>query len=54
MYVLVLTLALALAMVGVAVAAFCWAVGDGQLDDLDTPAMRVLGDDAPAAERDRE
>lgn len=38
-----------------AVIAFIWAVRGGQLDDLDTPPLRILGDDgagsAPAAGR---
>ena len=42
LYVLV-PLALALALGGVA--AFRWAVRDGQFDDVDTPAFRVLLDD---------
>ena len=25
--------------------AFCWAVSHGQMDDLDSPAMRILIDD---------
>lgn len=29
-----------------AVVAFRWAVRDGQFDDLDTPPLRVLTDDA--------
>lgn len=29
-----------------AVAALVWSIRSGQLDDLDTPAMRVLADDA--------
>jgi len=33
-------------------AAFVWAVRTGQFDDLMTPALRVLGDDAdPPASR---
>ncbi len=31
-----------------AVVAFRWAVRDGQFDDLDTPPLRVLTDDAKA------
>ncbi|MEM6325961.1 MAG: cbb3-type cytochrome oxidase assembly protein CcoS [Bacteroidota bacterium] len=42
LYVLV-PLALVLALGGVA--AFRWAVRDGQFDDVDTPALRVLLDD---------
>jgi cbb3-type cytochrome oxidase maturation protein len=26
---------------------FCWAVGSGQYDDLDSPARRILLDDEP-------
>lgn len=26
---------------------FCWAVGSGQYDDLDSPARRILFDDEP-------
>ena len=42
LYVLV-PLALALALGGVA--AFRWAVRDGQFDDVETPALRVLLDE---------
>ena len=28
-----------------AVAVFAWAARSGQFDDLETPAMRVIGDD---------
>ena len=46
MSVLFLVLPLALAFVLAAVFAFRWAVRSGQLDDLETPAVRVLHDDA--------
>ena len=36
---------LALLLAAAAVAAFIWATRTGQLDDLDTPALRVLHDD---------
>ena len=36
-----------LILVGLAVWAFFWAVGTGQYDDLDTPALRMLSDDDP-------
>lgn len=36
---------LALLAAGVAVGGFWYAVRSGQFDDLDTPPMRVLGDD---------
>ena len=32
-----------------AVAALIWSIRSGQLDDLDTPAMRLLVDDAAPA-----
>ncbi|MBA3918376.1 MAG: cbb3-type cytochrome oxidase assembly protein CcoS [Gemmatimonas sp.] len=47
MSVLFLVLPLALLVVGGAVLAFVWSARSGQYDDLDTPAMRVLGDDPP-------
>lgn len=31
-----------------AIAGFVWAVRSGQMDDLDTPAMRMLHDDERA------
>lgn len=37
-------------MIGVAsgaVIAFVWSARAGQLDDLDTPPLRMLADDAP-------
>ncbi len=34
---------LLLALAGVI--AFIWAVRSGQMDDLDTPGLRILGDD---------
>jgi len=36
---------LGLVLLGLAVWAFFWAVGSGQFDDLDTPAVRILMDD---------
>ena len=45
MSVLYIVLPLALVIVGVAVAAFIWSARDGQMDDLETPAVRVLHDD---------
>lgn len=38
-------LPLGLLITAAAVAAFVWAVRNGQLDDLDTPAVRILFDD---------
>lgn len=45
MNVLYILIPLALLLLGVAVWAFFWAVGSGQFDDLDTPAMRIVLDD---------
>jgi cbb3-type cytochrome oxidase maturation protein len=42
---LYLVLGLAVGGAAVAVLAFAWSVGSGQLDDLDTPPLRVLADD---------
>ena len=36
---------LAIVLLAFAVLAFFWAVGAGQFDDLDTPAVRILLDD---------
>ena len=36
---------LALLLLAGAVWAFFWAVGSGQFDDLETPAMRIVMDD---------
>jgi cbb3-type cytochrome oxidase maturation protein len=49
MSVLYLVLPLALVIVAVAVAAYVWATRSGQMDDLDTPAIRMLHDDEPPA-----
>ncbi|MEJ2602809.1 MAG: cbb3-type cytochrome oxidase assembly protein CcoS [Gammaproteobacteria bacterium] len=47
---------LGLILLLVAVAAFFWAVGSGQFDDMDTPAWRVVMDDdrAPPSREDEE
>ena len=45
MSVLFIVLPLALVIVGVAVAAFIWSTRTGQMDDLETPAVRILHDD---------
>lgn len=45
MSVLYIVLPLALVIVGAAVAAFVWSARSGQLDDLETPAVRVLHDE---------
>lgn len=51
MSVLYLVVPLALIVVGIAVAAFVWAAGRGQFDDLDTPAIRMLRDDGDSYAR---
>jgi cbb3-type cytochrome oxidase maturation protein len=45
MSILYVLIPLALLLLAGAVWAFFWAVGSGQFDDLDTPAMRVILDD---------
>ncbi len=45
MNVLYVLIPLALLLLVGAVWAFFWAVGSGQFDDLDTPAMRIIMDD---------
>lgn len=45
MTVLYVLIPLALLTGAAAVAAFVWATSDGQLDDLDTPAVRILNDE---------
>ena len=42
---LYIALPVALLLAAVGVAAFIWSVRSGQLDDLDTPAVRPLVDD---------
>ena len=45
MSVIYVLLPVALLMAAVALGAFIWAVRQGQLDDLDTPPLRLLHDD---------
>lgn len=45
MTILLLLIPLSLMLVVVAAWAFAWAVRRGQFDDLDTPALDILGDD---------
>jgi cbb3-type cytochrome oxidase maturation protein len=51
MSVLFLVLPLTLAFSAAAVVAFLWSTKTGQLDDLDTPPLRMLRDPARAAAR---
>ncbi len=53
MSVLFLVLPLALLASAVAVAAFAWAVRNGQMDDLTTPALRMLEEDTGSSSRSR-
>ena len=52
MSILYLLIPLALLLLGAAVWAFFWAVGSGQFDDLDTPAIRVVLDDDTKPDND--
>ncbi len=51
MEVVFILLPLAVAVAGVMLALFVWAVKSGQFDDLHTPALRILVDDEPVAEK---
>ncbi len=53
MSVLYLVLPLALCASAIAVCGFVWAVKKGQLDDLATPPLRALDDDASSPRRRR-
>jgi cbb3-type cytochrome oxidase maturation protein len=46
MSVLIYLVPVSLVLLGFAVWAFWWAVKRGQFDDLDTPAIDILADDA--------
>ena len=52
MSVIFIVLPIALVLAGAGVAAFIWMARTGQLDDLETPAVRVLFDDEPPARQD--
>lgn len=45
MSVLYVVVPLALVIVGIAVGGYLWAVRSGQMDDLETPGLRVVRDD---------
>jgi cbb3-type cytochrome oxidase maturation protein len=51
MSVLYIVLPLAILLAIAAVLAFSWAVRTGQMDDLQTPALRILHDDVQARTR---
>lgn len=46
MTVVFIVVPLAILLAGCGVAAFIWAVRDGQFDDVDTPAHRIVQDDS--------
>lgn len=46
MGVLYILIPLAVVVVTVALVAFRWALSDGQFDDLQTPALRILLEDS--------
>lgn len=46
MSVIFIVLPLALLIVGAAVTAFVWSAKSGQMDDLETPAVRMLHDES--------
>lgn len=48
MTILYLFLAIALVIFVCGLAALIWSIRSGQYDDLDTPALRILGEDCPA------
>ena len=45
MEIIYILIPLSLVLVGVAIWAFFWAVGTGQFDDLDSPALDILDND---------
>jgi cbb3-type cytochrome oxidase maturation protein len=45
MTIIFLLIPLGLVLVGFAIWAFFWAVGDGQFDDLESPAWSVVADE---------
>ncbi|MBX3174426.1 MAG: cbb3-type cytochrome oxidase assembly protein CcoS [Gemmatimonadaceae bacterium] len=53
MSVLFLLVPLAILLVAVFVGAYVWSARSGQFDDLTTPAMRAVQDDASPSSRQR-
>lgn len=45
MTILFLLIPLSVVLLTIAIAAFFWATRQGQFDDLDSPAMRIIMDD---------
>lgn len=56
MEILFFMIPLGVVLVALAIWAFFWAVGNGQFDDLDSPAYQILLDDdeAPRAQEARD
>lgn len=52
MNIILLLIPISLVLLGIAVSAFFWAVDHAQFDDLDTPALAPLADDAVAMPTD--
>ncbi|HMN35753.1 MAG TPA: cbb3-type cytochrome oxidase assembly protein CcoS [Chiayiivirga sp.] len=50
MNILLALVPISVVLLGIAIWAFVWAVRRGQFDDLETPALDILVEDAPAAE----
>ncbi len=48
MSVIFIVIPLAIVLAAIAVAAFFWAARDGQFDDVDTAAIRMINDDESA------
>jgi cbb3-type cytochrome oxidase maturation protein len=47
MIILLMLIPLSLMLLALAIGSFVWAVRKGQFDDMDTPALDILHDDAP-------
>jgi cbb3-type cytochrome oxidase maturation protein len=46
MTILLLLVPISIALLGIAIGAFVWAARSGQFDELDTPALDILREDA--------
>lgn len=52
MTIIFLVLPIAVAISAAAVLAFVWSTKSGQLDDLETPPLRMLRDETPLTDRE--